>query len=303
MMQTPQKPGILLAASYALRVHAFDISTGQTLEEFEILNSQANRIVTIGNEPTFFVGAYSYIFGYDFQSRNRKHSQGFMSHEGNVTDIVATPTQLLSCGEDKTIKVWDRRTTKASITIPTTSALNSIILMPSNNTCTVCDENGVVSLYDLRQSARIQKTESAKVPVRSLAIAPDGTYFVAANQDGTTVCYSIEGDGFKEHYRIQSHNDTQLRCAVAPNSKTFATSAADNSARIWNIETGDMKQSCMAGEAQEWTWDIAFTSDSAYLCTGGSDCSCRLWDVENGRMVMQMPQLPKCVSAIAILNA
>jgi G protein beta subunit-like protein len=302
-MEPPE--GILLAASYALRIHVFDIRGCKLIDEFEISNSQANRIVINHSDKKFYVGAYSYVFCYDLMSKLRKHSQAFSGHEGNVTDIVITPREVYSCGEDKKINIWDKNaSTKPQISILTTSALNSIILMPSNVSVTVCDENGVVSLWDIRNpSTCLQKTQETKIPFRSLAISPNGDLFVAASQSGKTTCYKIEGNKFTENYTITSHNDTQLRCAISPNGKYFATSAADNSARIWGLDSGDMKQSLMSGESQEWTWDVSFTTDSQFICTGGSDCICRVWDVENGRMVQQMPQLEKCVSAIAYLDA
>ena len=296
--------GVLLAASYELRICAFDVATSECVQEFEIQNSQANRIVVAPNEPKFYVGAYSYILGYDF-STNRKQTQAFAGHEGNVTDLVVTPTTIFSCGEDKKVNVWDRRATqKPQSTITTTSSLNSIILMPTNESCVVCDENGVVSSWDIRQTSTfLQKTPATKIPVRSLAIAPDGSRFVAASQDGKTFCYKIEGNSFSEDYNIQAHNETQVRCAISPNSKLFATAAADNSARIWDVESGDMKQTLLcSGEVQEWIWDVAFTKDSKFVCTGGSDCVCRVWDVENGRMALQMPALERCISAIAIID-
>ena len=306
MQDLPTNLGVLLTATYELHIYGFDIATCQDVADFEISNSQANRIVTVPNEPKFYVGAYSYIFGYDFCPSNRKQTQALLGHEGNVTDLVVTPTTLLSCGEDKKINIWDRRNTqKPQGTIVTTSSLNSIILAPNGESCVVCDENGVVSMWDLRQTSTfLKKTPATKIPVRSLAVAPNGTAFIAAAQDGQTVNYKFDGDSFTENYRIQAHNETQVRCAVSPNSKLFATAAADNSARIWDLESGDMKQQLLcSGEGQEWIWDVAFTNDSKFICTGGSDCVARVWDVENGRMVSQMPGLERCISAIAIIDS
>ena len=305
MMEETPNLGVLLAASYELRICAFNVATGDLVQEFEIQNSQANRIVTAPNEQKFYIGAYSYILGYDF-THSRKHTQAFAGHEGNVTDLVVNSSTILSCGEDKKVNIWDRRATqKPQSTITTTSSLNSIILMPTEQSCVVCDENGVISSWDLRATSTfLQKTPPTKIPVRSLAIAPDGSQFVAAAQDGKTVCFKIDGNSFSENYNIQAHNETQVRCAISPNSKLFATAAADNSSRIWDLNSGDMKQTLLcSGEVQEWIWDVAFTHDSKFLCTGGSDCICRVWDVENGRMALQMPALERCISAIAIIDA
>lgn len=293
---------ILLAASYDLKVHAYEFSSGNQVDEYEIANSQANRIISTQNDNRFYVAAYSYILAYDLYAKSKKPAQAIVAHESNVTDICVTPTTLISCGEDKMIKSWDRRTGQGEQTITTKDSLNSILLMPNGYEVIVGCESGTIAIWDARNSACQQKVSASKSPVRSLSMSPDNSCFVAACMDGSTLSYKIDGSSFTEHYRLQAHNEATLRCCISPNSELFATSAADNTAKIWQLSTGDLKQSLVASESRDWIWDIAFTPDSLQLCTGCSGGFCRVWDVENGRMVLAMRQLEKCVSAICIVT-
>ena len=290
----------LLAASYDLRVHQFDLSNGSLVGDFEISNSQANRIVVPPGDRRFYVAAYSYIMAYDLEMKSKKPTQAFVAHDSNVTDICVTSNALFSCGEDKAIKTWDRRAQQMQAQILTKDCLNSMILA-SPHEVIVGGETGQISVWDTRNSNCVFQVNTIKAPVRSLSLAPDGVSFLAAYMNGATVKYRIDGSSFSEVYKIQAHNETQLKVAVAPDGRTFATAAADNRVKLWNLESGDLRQEMFPSDEREWIFDVAFTADSSKLCAGGSDGLCRMWDLETGRIFMQMQQqLEKCVSAVAI---
>ena len=291
---------VLLAASYDLRVHQFDLSTGSIVNDFEIPNSQANRIVVPPGDHRFYVAAYSYLMAYDLEMKSKKPTQAFVVHDSNVTDVCVTSNVLFTCGEDKSIKTWDRRTQQAQVQISTKDCLNAMIL-PNSHEVLVGGESGQLALWDTRNSNCVFQMNTVKSPVRSLALAPDGVSFLTAYMNGATVKYKIDGQSFSEVYKIQAHNETQLKVAVSPDGRVFATAAADNRVKLWNLETGDLRHEMFPSDEREWIFDVAFTADSSKLCAGGSDGLCRTWDLETGRIFMQMQQqLEKCVSAVAI---
>jgi G protein beta subunit-like protein len=294
---------VLLAASYTLVITAYDLNTGSFRADYEIQNSQANRLVARRGETCFFAAGYSYVLQYDLQKKGRKASQNFVAHEGNVTDLDLTPTMIVTAGDDKTLKTWDRRKSyQSEVVIRTQSANNCVQILPSGAPEIIAgNEAGFLELYDLRSSGLLCAVKMTDKPIRSLAVPRDSLRIIAAAQDGKTSCYSAEGDTLTEQYRIQAHNDIQLRTVVSPDGKSFATTAANNSARVWDMENGDLRQSLASSDERVWIWDAAFTSDSAKLCTGGSDGICRMFDCENGRMEMTFPAVDKCISCLTIL--
>ena len=302
----PQPPYILLAASYNLTINAFDLSTGNFVKDFEISNSQANKIEAL-SDGKFYVASYSYFFSYDFNSsKSKKPTTAVVAHEGNVTDIMVLPNVILTCGDDKKVKLWDRRSNNCQTTIITKGQNNALVNFPATNQIIVGDENGCLSSYDLRAPSTdpLQSSKLDDLPVRALSQSPDNEHFIAALQNGFTKCFTTKtNDGsFSELYSINAHSDVQLNCKYSPNGKLFATCAANNSARIWDAATGGMKQSLIPSEMREWIWDVCFTPDSLSLCTGGTDGTCREYGVENGRILISLPTIDKCVSAIAVIS-
>jgi G protein beta subunit-like protein len=293
---------ILLAASYTLSIAAYDLATGCPHREFEIQNSQANRLVTRPRESVFYAAGYSYVLLYDIEKKARKPIHFFVAHEGNVTDIDLAPSSIITAGDDKTLKTWDRRTCQAGVVIRTLGANNAVQAVPARQQLVSANECGFVELHDLRSQRTLASAKMSDGPVRSVALAPDGRRVIAAAQDGKVCCYSCEDGALTEVYHTQASNDIQLRAVVAPDGRSFATTAANNTAKIWALDRGELRQSLVASDGRVWIWDAAFTQDSARLCTGGSDGVCRIYDCENGRIENAFPPLEKCVSCIAILS-
>ena len=295
-------PTVLLAASYNLMIAAFDIQTGSVLCEFEIQNTQANRLIST-SDHRFYAASYSYVFTYDFNSKVKKATQATVAHEGNVTDIIATNNSFITCGDDKKVKIWDKRSNQNTLCISTKGQNNAMVYLPQQNIIVAGDETGYLSSYDVRTTNNLDSVKVDDLPIRAMSLSPDGSQFLSASQSGITKCFRPNDTQiFNETFTIHAHNDLQLNCRYSPNGKLFATCAANNTAKIWDAQTGDLKQSLVPSEMREWIWDVCFTPDSTQVCIAGTDAVCRLYDSENGRMANAFPQLEKCVSAITIMN-
>ena len=293
---------ILLAASYDLKIHAYSLYDGSLAKDFDIGNSQANRIVVVGNR--FYVAAYAYVYSYDATGNNNRCLSSINAHETNVADIFVTQSTIFSCGEDKLIKTWDKRTSQQQQVITTTESLNSIFVLPNGYSTVVGNEIGEVSVWDIRNLSSPFKVSNNKTPVRCLSLSPDGKSFVASHMDGESFVYKIDSDNspnFTLGYKFHAHDDVQLRCTHSLDNSMFATTSGDNSTKIWLKEDGKLKCTLKADDNFEWVWDAAFTSDSKQICIGSSDGICRVWDIESGKIVLETQKLEKCVTAIAII--
>ena len=292
----------IFAASYTLIITGFNLESGVPTKEVEMQNSQANRLIAIPSEHKLLAAGYSYVFVFDTKIKSKKPVATFLAHEGNVADIALGQTLIVTCGDDKTIKVWERRTFQNVHTITTKSANNTVCLVSNGAQCVSGNEDGFVELHDMRNATTVAEVRVSNRPVRSVAATPDGTVVIVAAQDGRVVAFDVEDGKLVERYRINAHNDVTLRVAVAPAGDFFATTAANNTARIWSVSEGAMKQSLVASDERVWIWDVAFTQDGKKVITGGSDGSVRMFNCDDGRMEMTYPQAEKAVSCIAIMT-
>lgn len=298
---------LLLAASYDLQVYVYDMNTMQNIKNFDIPNSQANRIVV--SDQNFYIASYSYIFSYNIQSNSTKYESTCVAHENNVTDLCVNDNFIVSCGEDKMIRVWDKRmprqNCKPQINIMTDNSLNTMFMMNNDTEVVVGGETGSISIWDIRNSnpsSPLFAKKDVDSPVRSLAFDKQSNSFVAAFMNGMSIKYKVDNGKFNEEYNIHPFNDVQLKVAISPNGQYFAVSAADNCVKTYHLNKCDLKNVLIPNESRSWIWDMAFTSDSSKLCTCSSDGICRIWDVENCKLLSSTPQLPKTVSAIALME-
>ncbi|KAK8882600.1 hypothetical protein M9Y10_045242 [Tritrichomonas musculus] len=296
---------IILAACYDLKIYEIDPSTWIVYDQYEISNSQVNRILT--QDSKFYVAAYSYLFTYDTNSQNKKPVHSIAAHESNVTDIALSSTYLISCGEDKLIKVWDQRTVQPQSTINAKESLYAIDILKNNYQIIVGSESGNVSIFDLRNSNNLFKVAPIKSPVRSISMNPNGESFIVGHMDGTLFQYKINNEDSKnitENFKINTNSEILLRAATSPDGKLFATCGGESSAKIWNYEDGTLMQtlSNQSDKQSEWMWDLTFSTDSKCLCTACSTGDCSVWDNETGLMVSKIPPFEKCLSAIALIT-
>lgn len=295
---------IVLAACYDLKIYEIDPSTWIVYDQYEIPNSQVNRIIT--HDSKFYVGAYSYLFMYDTNNQNKKPIHSIAAHESNVTDIALTSDSLFSCGEDKLIKVWDQRTVQTQFTVKTNESLYALAIPKNDKQVIVGSESGTVSIYDFRTSDALITMSPVKSPVRSISMNPDGDSFVVGYMDGTLIQYKIDDDDsskITENFKINTNTEILLRTATSPDGKLFATCGGESSAKIWNFKTGELINTVNSNnESQsEWMWDVTFSSDSNYICTGCSSGECSVWKNDTGSIVSKIPSFDKCISAVALI--
>ena len=299
-----QSPHHILVASYDLKLHIYDMRRYGYVDEFDLC-SQANCIVS-ASPTSFYLSGYSYVFQYDINSKNKRPLQTIVAHDSNVNSISLTEESLISCGDDKYLKVWDRRSSQLSFVLLMNDPINVALPISGTSSVLICNETGTIAGYDLRNSQCVQRVTIGDTPIRDLAVTPDYKQFFAAAMDGTAVCYNLLNEGpsisFNENYRIRAHNEYLLRIAISPNTKYFATAAADNTAKLWSVDKGDLIQTFQPSDAREWTWDIKFFPDSTKIAVASSDGACRIWDMGSGHIFHSLPQIDKCISRIALMN-
>lgn len=292
----------LLAGSYDFYIHAFGLTDFQEAMSFKTGGLQANRIIVYGDR--FYVASFGVILLYDITLQIvEPFHKCFFQEKSNTSDIAITPTLLLGCGEDKTIRYWDRRNSEQNFIIKTEDSLNAIICLDKYQIIIVGDEAGRVSMYDIKTSTCVYSVVNNNSPVRSISLSPDETSFLVCHMDGETLKYSFDNGGhsFSLVYKIRAHDNLQLRVVHSPDNTMFATTAGDNSAKIWSNDKGELICTFKPDSKLEWIWDAVFTPDSKRICTASSDGVCRLWDIGSQQLYTQTMSVNKCITAIGLI--
>lgn len=293
---------IVVAASYTLAITGFDVTNGSIVKEFEMQNSQVNRMFGIREENRLYAAGYRYVFIWDTTMKTKKPIATFQAHEGNIMDFSIHQNTLVTCGDDKLIRVWDRKTNKYINTIDTEFIPNCIRLIPGTAYIVCGDEDGNILLFEMNGSQTyIFKYKMSSRPVRSVVVSPDAKRVVAVEQSGKLACFEVGEGKLSVVYESVAHSDITVRVAMSQNGKFFATCAANNTAKLWNLENGDLVHTLVAGEDRVWIWDAAFVLNDTKVVTVGSDGSTRVFDCASGRLELSCPKADKANSCVTVL--
>lgn len=120
----------------------------------------------------------------------RRRSAGpplIVRHDSPVKAMQFIPdgTRLISCSSDKTVRIWDSSSGRASIS-NFSDSMDRIALSPDGNLM-VAVNSKTVRIYDKASGLLLVDTKFSDA-IRSVAFSPDGKYFALAAGRGLRIC-------------------------------------------------------------------------------------------------------------------
>ena len=169
-------------------------------------------------------------------SRAMAPPHNLSGHKRWVNSISFAPdgSKIVTCSDDKTIRIWDVRGVPIGEPIPVED-LNVAVFSPDGwRVASWWPSGGMVRQWDVRTGTSFGKPLPAHH--QAFAYSPDGCHIATAPEDGRisiweattgTATQQLVGD-----WRVVVH------LACSPNGKHIASATDDNTVRIWDAETG-----------------------------------------------------------------
>ena len=194
-------------------------------------------------------------------------------------DPTGPPTHsqfLLSCSEDKTIRLWSLETW----------------------TCLVAYRGHDNPIWDLQwgphghyfltgsndRTARLWSTDHIE-PLRiyvghdndvdCVAFHPNNLYIFTGSCDRTVRMWHISGGNCLRLFTGHMGNVTAIACS--PDGKTLASADETGSIILWTLDTGRRKKR-MRGHGKGGIWSLSWSVESTILVSAGADKTVRVWD-------------------------
>lgn len=178
----------------------------------------------------------------------------FAEHSANVIEVALVgQTQFLSTSVDKTIKLWDVRTSAKDGSVQTftghSADVSGVTLLDKSggNTFATCSEDGTVRVWDCRAYGEVTRfgeilEQSDQDPFSdgdagftSITSSASGRLLFCGRSEGTIEAFDILSPGSRDPtYTIQNAHETHVSCVqMSPTGEVLCTASWDAQLKLF----------------------------------------------------------------------
>ena len=148
----------------------------------------------------------------------------------------------------------------------------------------MCDDGGVVRLWDLDSGGLIRSLVQHSGPVWAVALSPVAPHVLSGGEDKTLRILDVARAGEVRQFEGIS---TTVECvAFSPDGRLVAAGGQNGAVYVGDTRTSDPLR-VLTGHT-DWVWDIAFAKDSRHAVSCGADGRLIYWDLDEKRALHQV---------------
>mgnify|MGYP002778189262 FL=1 len=223
-----------------------------------------------------------------------------LEHVNTVWSLAFSPDSqiLASCGNDRTIKLWDLKTGELIRTIPDAhaGAIWSVAIDPGGDKLISGSSDRTIKVWNLNTGVLLRTLAGHTETVRALAISPNGYTIVSGGADNLVRVWNLNTGQLLS--TLQGHTSRIIAIAMSPDGNIVASGGNDNTIRLWNLQTGDLLHT-LTGHSDHIN-SLAFRSDGEVLISGAEDHLIKLWNPRSGDLLHTLNKHDEDVYAIAV---
>lgn len=162
----------------------------------------------------------------------REHT--LKGHTDSVDQLCWFPQsahQLCTASLDRTVRLWDSRTSKSTSIISTKGENINICMSPDGRSIAVGNKEDVVTLIDVR-AGRIRAEHAFKFEVNELSWNHDATALFLTSGSGHV--HVFDWPSMQTLTRLHAHTATCICIEFDPTGRYFAVGSADANVSIWD---------------------------------------------------------------------
>ena len=153
-----------------------------------------------------------------------------LSHDGN---------NIISCSDDKTIRIWDLKTGNELKTLTGhTASINGVILSHDGNNIISCSDDKTIRIWDLKTGNELKTLTGHTASINSVILSHDGNNIISCSDDKTIRIWDLKtGNELKT---LTGHTYNINSVILSHDGNNIISWSLDNTIRIWDLKTGKL---------------------------------------------------------------
>jgi WD40 repeat protein/serine/threonine protein kinase len=192
--------------------------------------------------------------------------------------------RIVTCGGDKTIKVWDLATCEELRTLRAQNGfINALAVSPDGRHVASGGDEGIIKLWDAQTGSEVMTLRGHRSPVSALAFSPNGKQLASGNDsyDGPITLWDAQTGA--QLTTLRGHTEVNA-LAFSPDGKRIASGSGDYTIKLWDAQTG-AEVTTLSGH-ENWVMAVGFSPDGKRIVSGSWDKTIKVWDAETWRTLV-----------------
>lgn len=206
-------------------------------------------------------------------------------HSGEVTgvDWSADNAQVLTAGNDATVRIWDATSGQQIRSLGMSSPVARALWSPDGRWIAAGDANGDLEVWSAEGLAGASFAGHSAA-IYNLEWSPDSRRLASVSVDGSVRLWERESGALL--FTLQGHSAPVNSVQWSPDGTQIVTASEDMTARIWDAATGAPLTTLRghSGQVRRALW----SPDGSRIVTASDDTTAIIWDALTGEVLFTL---------------